>query len=146
MTLEQDLARARKKLRDVEAEEERLETEAWVAIPGFFVLGILSVILMVSTGSDAFGILFLFGFMWLAKVAFFGGQTNLENRKTGINAEINRLTGRRNRESQRKRKAKQKENQLKKRERELESAKRLMEKGGINNLNKAIGIFEKYGK
>ena len=84
--------------------------------------------------------------MWLAKVAFFGGQANLENRKTGINAEINRLTGRRNRESQRKRKAKQKENQLKKRERELESAKRLMEKGGINNLNKAIGIFEKYGK
>jgi len=144
MTLEQDLARARKKLRDVEAEEERLETEAWVAIPGFFVLGILSVILMVSTGSDVFGIIFLIGFIWLAKVAFFGGQANLENRKTDINAEINRLTGRRNRESERKRKAKQKENQLEQKERELESAKRLMEEGGIENLNRAIGIFKKY--
>ena len=31
-------------------------------------------------------------------------------------------------------------------ERELKEAKRLMEKGGIGNLNKAIGIFKKYGK
>ena len=33
---------------------------------------------------------------------------------------------------------------LEQKERELESAKRLMEEGGIENLNRAIGIFKKY--
>ena len=35
---------------------------------------------------------------------------------------------------------------LEQKERELESAKRLMEEGGIENLNRAIGIFKKYEK
>ncbi len=33
-----------------------------------------------------------------------------------------------------------------KKTKDLDSAKRLVEKGGIENLNRAIGIFEKYGK
>jgi len=146
MTLERDLTMAKRKLRDIESEEERMESEAWLAIPAFFGLGILSVILIVATGEDVFAIFILIGFAWLGKVAFFGGQEQLNHRKITILNEINALTTRKNRESQQKRKAKQKENQLKKRERELNMAKRLMEEGGIENLNKAIGIFEKYGK
>jgi len=146
MTLEQDLDRARKKLRDIVAEGERFEAEAKMAIPGFFVLGILSIFLMAATGSDAPAIIFIIGFLWLIKIGFINDEASRLRKLTEINAEISRLTGKRNRETQQKRKAKQKENQLKKRERELESAKKLMEEGGINNLNKAIGIFEKYGK
>jgi hypothetical protein len=146
MTLEQDLTRTRRRLRDVETEEERLETEAWMAIPGFFVLGILSVILMIATGSDVFAILMLIGFGWLSKIAFFGGQQDLENRKAGILAEINHLNDGIRRQNQRRRKAKQKENKLEKRKQDLDYAKSLLEEGGIDNLNRAIGIFEKYGK
>jgi len=146
MSLEQDLTRARKKLRDVEIEEENFEAEANMALPGGFILMILAVILIVATGADGFGILTLIAFFWWVKIGFFSGEADRHMRKTEINAEINRLTGRRNWETQQKRKAKQKENQLKKRKQELDNAKRLVEIGGIENLNKAIGIFEKYGK
>jgi len=151
MTLEQDLARARKRLRDVEAEQERFEAEGRIAIPGVFILMILAVVLMISTGSDAFGILTLVAFLWLIRLALFSGEGDRQERTAAINAEINSLTRKKSQKTQRNRKAKQREEQLKKRERkkrerELEGAKRLMEEGGIENLNRAIGIFEKYGK
>ena len=146
MTLEQDLARARKRLRDVEAEEEKYEAEGKIALPGVFILMIAAVVLMIGTGSDVFGILTVIAFLWLIRMATAPWMGNWEKRKADINAEISRLASRRNRESQQKRKARQKEDQVKKRKQDLDNAKRLVEKGGIENLNKAIGIFEKYGK
>ena len=146
MTLEQNLTRARKKLRDVEIEEENFESEAKIALPGGFILMIAAIVLMIATGSDVFGILTVIAFLWWLKIALFNGEKDRNNRKANINAEISRLTSRRNRESQQKRKARQKEDQVKKRKQDLDNAKGLVEKGGIENLNRAIGIFEKYGK
>ena len=144
MTLEQNLARARKKLRDVEIEEENFEAEGQIALPGVFILMIAAVVLMISTGSGVFGILTLIAFLWLIRMATAPWMGDWENRKADINAEISRLTSRKNRERQQTKRVKQKEDQLKKRKQDLNNAKRLAEEGGIENLNKAIGIFEKY--
>ena len=144
MTLEQDLARARRKLRDIDDEKERFEAEAKIALPGGFILMILAVILMIGTGSEVFGILTLIAILWWFKIALFNGEKERETRRVNLNAEIGRLTSRKDRERQQKKRAKQKEDQLKKRKQDLDNAKRLAEEGGIENLNKAIGIFEKY--
>jgi hypothetical protein len=145
MTLEQDLAKARKRLRDVEAEQERFELEAKIALPGGFILMILAVILIVASGSNVFGILTVMAFLWWMKIGYFSGEGDRRSRKAAINAEINSLTSKKRQKTQRNRKAKQREKELKKREQELEGAKRLVKEGGIENLNRAIGIFEKYG-
>ena len=52
----------------------------------------------------------------------------------------------RRQEKQRKNRETKKKQEQEKKKKELNLANELVEIGGIENLNKAIGIFEKYGK
>ena len=90
------LATANGELRKAEAELESGSLSYMYPIVGFFVLGILSIILIVSTGSDAFGILTLIGFLWLIITIFTGydekaGQAkilSITSKIGNINSEI----------------------------------------------------------
>jgi len=87
-----------------------------------------------ETSGEGVGVWFLFMFTALAILLsglFYSGDNG-----KAAQEKIDRLKGER---QGNKRKLEQKE-------RELESAKRLMEEGGIENLNRAIGIFKKYEK
>ena len=66
------LRAARRELQGAKDEQEAGSMTYIYPIVGFFVLGILSVILMISTGSDGFGILMLIGFFWLVSSIFTG--------------------------------------------------------------------------
>ncbi len=83
------LATANGELRKAEAELESGSLSYMYPIVGFFVLGILSIILIVSTGSDAFGILMLIGFFWLVSSIFTGydekaGQAKISSIESNI--------------------------------------------------------------
>ena len=90
------LATANGELRKAEAELESGSLSYMYPIVGFFVLGILSIILIVSTGSDAFGILTLIGVLWLIITIFTGydekaGQAkilSITSKIGNINSEI----------------------------------------------------------
>ena len=103
-----------------------------------------------DAGEDISGQQSMCGASIVVGVVFLGygvlAENKVENAVTqvnSINQNISRRKGAKKRKRTRERKRK---DQVQKKNRELKEAKRLMEKGGIDNLNRAIGIFEKYGK
>jgi hypothetical protein len=63
-----------------------------------------------------------------------------------ISVKENNVKRKKTQERKRKNQEKKRKSDLEKKELELEGAKKLMEEGGIENLNKAIGIFKKHEK
>jgi len=100
--------------------------------------GFVTIMIIVPAG-EAGAFLFL-GFSWFILFGLFfylGVKQNTEyEEKKKLATEKSRK--RKNKETRRRK--------LNTKERELKEAKSLVDEGGINNLNKAIGIFEKYGK
>ena len=94
------LRAARRELQGAKDEQEAGSMTYIYPIVGFFVLGILSVILMISTGSDGFGILMLIGFFWLVSSIFTGydekaGQikvVSITSKIESINSEMMAIT------------------------------------------------------
>jgi outer membrane protein TolC len=107
---------------------------AWAGFIFFFGGGF---IILAAAGDDGVGMFFIMDILALCSITLAGdngaaAQEDIDRLKASIQSA--------------KRREKAQRRQVKKRERELGEAKRLMEKGGIDNLNRAIGIFEKYGK
>ena len=103
--------------------------------------GLVFLVIIIPGGSENAGLfvgslllhLFLFFFLGYYLI---GKPVNEYKEKTKLATEANR---KRKNENTRKRNLKQKNN-------DLEKAKSLVDEGGIDNLKKAIGIFEKYAK
>ena len=90
-----------------------------------------------STGEEVIFALTLHIFLFFSLGYYLIGKpVNEYKEKTKLATEANR---KRKNENTRKRNLKQKNN-------DLEKAKSLVDEGGIDNLKKAIGIFEKYAK
>ena len=115
-------------------------------IVGFALFGgFLTIIIIVPAGE---GETFLFlGFSWLILFGLFfylGVKQNTEyEEKKKLATEKSR---KRNQENQRKKREVERKKVQEHREKELNLANRLVEEGGIENLNKAIGIFKKHEK
>jgi len=91
------------------------------------------------------------GFLFLGYGMFVEQKMNDAAIEVGrINHDISVKKGNARRKKTQERKRRNQEmkrkNDLEQKERELEGAKELMEEGGIENLNKAIGIFKKHEK
>ena len=125
MSLESQLAKAKNDLR---AAKTRFIT-GWV-IFGVGFLGIFASAAAMDSGAGggAFLIIFIALAISLSGIAYSGDNG------AAAQEEIDRL----------KAAMQSTKRDLEQKERELESAKRLMEEGGIENLNRAIGIFKKY--
>jgi TolA-binding protein len=155
MTLEQDLAEAIARL-------ESWQTQYRISLGGigicvavifFSFISWMSAPLLADTSGESavcgaslvVGVVFIgYGLLAEQKMGDAAGQVN------SINQDIRRRKGtkkrKRTQERKRKNQEQKRKDQEQKKNRELKEAKRLMEKGGIDNLNRAIGIFEKYGK
>ena len=134
MSLENQLTKAEN---DLQVAKTKFIT-GWIMFGGGF-LGIFVSAAAMDSGAGGGAWLFMFISLAisLSGLAYSGDNgAAAQEEIDGLKASIKQ---RRNRELQRKK-------DLERREQELEFAKELMEEGGIGNLNKAIGIFEKYGK
>tara|TARA_B100000579_G_C22742132_1_gene809632 strand:+ start:327 stop:830 length:504 start_codon:yes stop_codon:yes gene_type:complete len=99
----------------------------------------------VCVASLLFGLLFLgYGMLTEQKMTDAANQVNKIRREISIRDDNTRR--KKAQERKRKNKEKKRKSDLEQKERELENAKKLMEEGGIENLNRAIRIFRKYEK
>ena len=119
-----------------------------------FVGGFVGMFIVIGAMEDEYGNLdggaFLMMFIMLgialAGIAYAGdngaaAQEEIDRLKRAVQNEKQR---KRRQEKQRKNRETKKKQEQEKKKKELNLANELMEIGGIENLNKAIGIFEKY--
>ena len=102
----------------------------------------------IGGATDSIGLFLFFDAVAFVTIFFWGdnggaAQQEVDYLKGAIQNEKQR---KRRQEKQRKNKETKKKQEQEKKKKELNLANELVEIGGIENLNKAIGIFEKYGK
>ena len=153
MTLKQDLAEAR-------ARAESWQTQYSISLWG---IGICVAVIFFSFMSamsadwseDVSGQRSVCGASLMVGVVFVGYGLLAEQKRGDAAIEVGRINHdisvkegkarrKRTQEKKKKNQEQKRKRDLEQRERELEGAKRLMEEGGIENLNRAIRIFKKY--
>ena len=148
MSLEQDLAEARKKVQSWQSQTYVGIVGVAICVVMFFSISMIMLDAPMSQNIDGerdmclLSIFIGFVFLGYSTVAD-GMKVEAERLVDSINHDISQRKSAKNRERAQ---ANQRKRNLEHKDRELKEAKRLMEKGGIGNLNKAIGIFKKYGK
>jgi hypothetical protein len=95
--------------------------------------------------SIVFGLLFV-GYGVLAEERIGNAAAEIGRINHAISVKKGDAKRKRTQERKRKNQEHKRKRDLEQRERELEGAKKLMEEGGLDNLNKAIRIFKKYEK
>jgi hypothetical protein len=95
------------------------------------------------SASIVVGLLFL-GYGLLAEQKMGDAAIEVGRINQDISVKEGNARRKRTQEKKKKNQEQKRKRDLEQRERELEGAKRLMEEGGIENLNRAIRIFKKY--
>ena len=135
MSLESQLSKAES---DVQAGKNQFMVGIGAFIFFFIICGFGSLAVL---DDDGVGLFFIFDAIAFVSILFWGDNG------AAAQQEVDYLKGAIQNEKQRKRNQEYKRKRdLEDRERELNLANELMEKGGIENLNRAIGIFKKHEK